>query len=502
MSCEIEHVRISRRRMLALLASTAATGFIAGACSPAQPASQGGSSSPTQASGGGGATSTQASAATPAPKQQVQVIVWGANTTAPGGDKTMIDTFNSTHDDMQIKAESVPQVAGQSPDQMQKILTAIAAGTVPDFFYLDRFLCVDFASKKAILPQDEYISASTLKREDFVGACWDEASWQGKQYAIPASEGNIGYWSLAYNRQLMEDAKLDPDSPPKTWEETKDYAIKMTEQSGQGYKQIGMVPLWGASFLYQWAWSNGGFLASDDGKKITMTDPKVVEALEFLVGFYDALGGYEKINAFSQGFQTAANDPFLTGLIGEVVFGEYQLPALAQYKPDLKLGVSFFPVPKEGDPKVSWVGGWSWALPKGSKQPEPAFKAIEWLATEPGLMAWQEGAAAVAAQSGGVWIPLICAYLKANDLGRQKYLPALKEKAPDIAAGYEFYYNAPQAYDKLYFRPKVLIASQLWDAQLKAAQEACYKQKTAQQALSDWQATCQAALDEAWSKLE
>ena len=377
----VQQVRVSRRRMLGILASATAAGLMAGACSP-KPA--------PQSSG----TAEQANAATPAPKQKAQVVVWGKDVTAPGGDKAMFEAYNATHDDISIKAESVPEVAGQSAGQMQKILTAIAAGTVPDFFYLDRFLAVEFASKNGILPLDDYIGAGTIKRADFIEACWDEGSWQGKQWNIPASEGNIGYWSLAYNRQLMEDAKLDPEKPPKTWAETKEYALKMTERDGQGYKRIGMIPLWGASFLYQWAWSNSAHLASEDGRKITMTDPKVAEALQFLVQFYDELGGYENINAFSQGFQTAANDPFLTGLIGEVMYGEYQLPATARYSPDLKLGVTHFPVPKEGDPKVSWVGGWSWALPKGSKNPEPAYKAIEWLASEGGLMAWQEGQSA------------------------------------------------------------------------------------------------------------
>ena len=96
---------------------------------------------------------------------------------------------------------------------------------------------------------------------------------------------------------------------------------------------------------------------------------------------------------------------------------------------------------------------------------------------------------------------MICAHKKANDAGREKFLAPLKEKSPTVAAAYEFYYNAPQTYDKLYFRPKVLVASQLWDAQLKAAQEACYKQKTAIEALTDWEKKTQEALDDAYAKM-
>ncbi|MHB0858342.1 MAG: extracellular solute-binding protein [Anaerolineae bacterium] len=337
MSAENNRFTMSRRHLLGLMASGTAAAIVLGACSPkATPA-------PAPAGDTEPASDTAPTAA-PAPAEAVEVIVWGKDTTVEGGNKASIEAFNAQSESIKIKAESVPSVAGQSADQMQKILTAIAAGTVPDFFYLDRFLAVEFASRNGIIALDEYINAGSIKRDEFVTACWDEGQYKGSQWNLPASEGNIGYWSLAYNQDVMSDAGLDPTKPPTTWDETKEYAIKMTEQEGNSYKRIGMVPLWGASFLYQWAWSNGGSMASEDGTKITMTDPKVVESLEFLVGFYKDLGGAEGINAFSAGFQSAADDPFLTGMVGQVIFGEYQLPSTARYKPDLKLGVTHFPV--------------------------------------------------------------------------------------------------------------------------------------------------------------
>jgi multiple sugar transport system permease protein len=485
--------RMTRRKALGLLGGASAAAVLA-ACQPTGPQPAEGEGEPVE-------RERQEPPVEPV-EEPTEVVVWGKDTTAPGGNRTMIETFNETHDDLQIIAESVPSVAGQTASQMQKILTAIAGGTVPDFFYLDRFLGVEFASRNGILPLDDYIATSDIERSQFIEACWDEGAWQGEQWNIPASEGNIGYWSMAYNREVYEEAGLDPDNPPSTWDETKEFAIKMTQEEGQGYSRIGMIPLHGASWFYQWCWANDASLVSDDNRTITMTQPKVVEALQFLVDFYVDLGGYEKINAMSEGFQGGADDPFITGRIGQVMYGEYQLPGTARYAPDLQLGLTHFPSPNEGDPKVTWVGGWSWALPRGSKQPAAAFDCMQWLAREEGLMAWQAGQAAEAEADGGVWIPLIAAHKETNDLGREEYLPKLREAAPYIADGYEFYYNAPDTYDKMFFRPKVLIASLLWEAQATATQEACYGQKTAEEALSDWEERCQQALDEAWAKLE
>ena len=443
---------------------------------------------------------TRVVAATMAPTEAVEVVVWGKDTTVAGGNKSMIEAFNAQSEDVKIKAESVPSVAGQSADQMQKILTAIASGTVPDFFYLDRFLGTEFASREAIIALDEYINAGSISRYEFVPACWDEGGFEGQQYNIPASEGNIGYWSLAYNRDIMADAGLDPDKPPTTWAELQEYAVQMTEPEGNSFRRIGMVPLYGASWFYQWCWANDGFLVNDDDTEITLTDPKNVEALEYLVQLYDELGGAEKINAFSAGFQGAADDPFLTGLLGMVMYGEYQLPTTAKYKPDLKMGVTFFPKPRPEAQTTTWVGGWSWALPRGCKHPQEAFTAVEWLAREDGLMAYQDGQAAEAEKEGGAWIPMIAAHLKTNDLGRDKYYAKLQETAPYVAEGYDFYYEAPSAYDRMFYRPKTRIASLLWEAQATAVQEACYGQKTALEALTDWEVRTQESLDEAHAK--
>ena len=50
-------------------------------------------------------------------------------------------------------------------------------------------------------------------------------------------------------------------------------------------------------FLPLWAKSNGAELLSSDGRNAQLNDPKVVEALEWAVGIYDAQGGFSTVKA-------------------------------------------------------------------------------------------------------------------------------------------------------------------------------------------------------------
>lgn len=96
-------------------------------------------------------------------------------------------------------------------------LTAVASGTPPDIGIWGSYL--DFMSRGAVIPLDDYIAASDVISSDkFVPGNWEVIQYQGSVYGIPAFECFVRR-GLNYNTRLVEEAGLDPDSPPATWEE-------------------------------------------------------------------------------------------------------------------------------------------------------------------------------------------------------------------------------------------------------------------------------------------
>ena len=77
---------------------------------------------------------------------------------------------------------------------------------------------------------------------------------------------------------------------------------------------------------------------SSDGRTCTLNDPKIVGALQWMVNFYDMLGGRAKVvSGFEAGFQGLGADPFLIGKVAMKIDGNWNLDNIARYKPDLDL---------------------------------------------------------------------------------------------------------------------------------------------------------------------
>ena len=53
---------------------------------------------------------------------------------------------------------------------------------------------------------------------DIFDASWNGAKVEGRIYGFPAVEGFVRY-GLCYNVDLVEEAGLDPKTPPETWDD-------------------------------------------------------------------------------------------------------------------------------------------------------------------------------------------------------------------------------------------------------------------------------------------
>lgn len=105
---------------------------------------------------------------------------------------------------------------------------------------------------------------------------------EGKIYGVPVGGYALG---LIYNRKLFQEAGLDPNKPPTTWEEVRDYAKKLTDPSKgrAGFAELSKGNQGGWHFT-AWKYSFGGDLVQQTGDKWTATfnDENGVKALQTL----------------------------------------------------------------------------------------------------------------------------------------------------------------------------------------------------------------------------
>ncbi|KUK83686.1 MULTISPECIES: ABC transporter substrate-binding protein [Petrotoga] len=195
---------------------------------------------------------------------------------------SVIDTFEAANPDIKINWVDIPYNAFQ-----QKLIASIASGNVPDLVNMNTPWVIDFAAQNALSPIDEFVPVAD--KYVYLPNYWEATVIDGKSFAIP---WYISPRILLYNRQIFEEAGLDPNVPPKTWDEIIEYSRIIKEKTGLYGYQPNIV----AHLDLQ---EEGVPLISADGKKPIVNTPEAIARLkQHQLAFKEALmpqdlGGYQ-----------------------------------------------------------------------------------------------------------------------------------------------------------------------------------------------------------------
>jgi multiple sugar transport system permease protein len=336
--------------------------------------------------------------------------------------------------------------------------------------------------------------------ERFYEVCWQEASYgQGDERRVYAIPNGTDDRLLFYNDDLLERAGppcVDENGkakPPANWDELKAYALKLTERDANGkITRLGFAPNYGNSWLYIYGWLNGGAFMTPDGRTCTLNDPKVLGALKYMVEVYDALGGMEQVGAFQSTFQTGEFNSFFIGKVAMKIDGNYILSSIAEHAPNLRFTVAPAPPGPKGDKPITWSGGYSWAIPVGSKNPEMAFELIRFLMTD---RVWRlEGLvnSRYMASRGRCYVPEMAPLLHINQMRYDLLVRDNPDLPPRIKKG--FLVCADMMKDSR-FRPVTPVGQFLWDEQARAFEKAVRHTYTPEEALERGRRRVQDQLD-------
>lgn len=176
--------------------------------------------------------------------------------------------------------------AGSYQDTIAKVITAARGGNAPQLsvaLSVDMFTLID---EDLIVPFDDFIKTDEDRAwlASFYPAFMENSQTGGKTYGIPFQRSTpVLYW----NKEAFAAAGLDPNTPPATWEEMVEMGKKLVKKDENGnVTQWGVrIPTSGFPYwLFQGlSTQNDVILANSEGNKTNFDDPKVVEALEYLV---------------------------------------------------------------------------------------------------------------------------------------------------------------------------------------------------------------------------
>lgn len=204
---------------LTLSLSLAACGTKTNSASPAAPATDG---------------------AAPASTGSTEIIFWHA-TGGVNGEllEQMVEDFNTSQDKIKV----VSQFQGRYEDALTKLKSAMQSGDGPDVCQVYDVGTKFMIDSKVIVPMEDFLGDTGFNKGDIEKNLLSYYSANDKLQAMPFNSSTP---ILFYNKDAFKAAGLDPEKPPKTFVELKEYARKMTIKDGDRVAQYGFAtPIYG-----------------------------------------------------------------------------------------------------------------------------------------------------------------------------------------------------------------------------------------------------------------
>jgi len=279
---------------------------------------------------------------------------------------------------IKVSAERAPS----GPPYMEKVLTQFAGGNPPDVLFVEVNNFKKFAEKGVLEDLTPYLEKETaFKKKDFYPQIIDRFTINNSLYVLPRDIAPICV--VYYNKKLFDEAGVKYPTDDWTWADLVKKGQKLTKKDANGiYTQFGFVddwPIW-ESFVY----SNGGSLVDNvkNPKRCTLDKKAAIDAVQFradLIHKYKISPSPSQMTAMG-GMGTS--DMFVSGKVAMFYSGIWKTPLFRQIK-DFQWDVVMFPKGPTGIRAFS-TGGSGYAITKGSKKKEAAWKLVTYLAGKQG----------------------------------------------------------------------------------------------------------------------
>ncbi len=178
------------------------------------------------ACGDGGSGGTDATPQTP--QGTATITLWHSmGSPLDGALQRIANEFNESQTQYQV--ELIFQ--GSYTDSLTKLLNSVGSGDIPSLIQLDDVSTQIMLDSEEITPVQQFIDEEEYDLTDFEPKALD---YYRIDDALASMPFNMSGPILYYDREAFEDAGLDPDLPPRTLEEVREYAEKLVVRDESG----------------------------------------------------------------------------------------------------------------------------------------------------------------------------------------------------------------------------------------------------------------------------
>ena len=187
----------------------------------------------------------------------------------------VLDVFRERHSDIGVEYTEVPWAQAT-----EALTTAFASDDPPDVSYQTEGIS-RYAIPGQLATLDDFFQLEEGLREQFRPQGFVPATINGQLYGMPwVLAGNVQMW----NKDLFEQAGLDPERPPDTWDEIIEFGLALTkpEEDQFGFMIGPRTALefhaWNTVF---WPLNGGGSYTNEDFSEIYLDEEPAIAAAQF-----------------------------------------------------------------------------------------------------------------------------------------------------------------------------------------------------------------------------
>ncbi|WPC43223.1 ABC transporter substrate-binding protein [Clostridium sp. JS66] len=139
----------------------------------------------------------------------------------------MVNDFNSSHKDIKVNA----QYQGKYDEAINKLKSAKKANGGPDVMQVYDIGTRFMIDSKWVVPMQKFIDAEKYDTSQLEPNILGYYTVNNKLYSMPF---NTSTPILYYNKTAFKEAGLDPNNPPKTFEDIEKYSAALAKKDGSG----------------------------------------------------------------------------------------------------------------------------------------------------------------------------------------------------------------------------------------------------------------------------
>lgn len=325
---------------------------------------------------------------------QTKVTFWHAMGGALGEEtQKLVDGFNASQDKYVVEAT----FQGNYDNSLAKLRAGLATKDVPTLMQVYDIGTRLMTDLDVVTPMQTFIDAEKYDISDLEPAVLNYYSVNGKLQSMPFNtSGPILY----YNKDAFAKAGLDPEKPPRTWQEVADAAKALKEKAGM---ECGIAQIWYGWFFEQWQATGGNYYADNENGRAAPATKAAFNtqySQDLLKWMKDMIDNGTACNAGrnAAGGSDAAQTAFEQQKAGMFIESTARLRRVVdntEGKGLFKVGTGWMPRQKveDYDKSGTIIGGASlWALKdRPQEEQQGAWEFIKYVAAAPQQAQWHVG---------------------------------------------------------------------------------------------------------------